>query len=477
MAHDVFISYSSKDKPIADGICANLEAAGLRCWIAPRDIGPGEEWPKAITNAIAKSQVMVLVFSSNSNASSDVGREIVLAASHNLIIIPFKIENVEPEPGKQYYLAQTHWLEAMNPPTKAQIRSLVDRVRMIIPPLETNAIVQPEPVLPTAKEQPGKPAPDVKRNWFRREYLWIGLALLLVALTVIFGSKLAGTPANPAAPPTLAATETSQPDPTGTVPPTIPSTLTPNPTTLPTTTPGLGSTRVRYRDEMVMVFVPAGDFIMGSDHGDPDEQPVHTVSLEAFWIDQTEVTNAMFLKCVIAGICSVQNNTGSSTRTEYFRNSQYDEFPMINLSWEAAEDYCKQAGARLPSEAEWEKAARGTDGRTYPWGNESPDETYLNFNMNVKDTVAVGSYPLGASPYGALDMAGNVWEYVADYYGATYYSNSPASNPTGPVSGNYRVIRGGAGNSYAGAIRTSSRDTFVIRDGDNFIGFRCADSP
>lgn len=218
MPHDIFISYSSKDKPIADGICASLEAAGLRCWIAPRDIAAGEEWPKAITNAIAKSQVMVLVFSSHSNASSDVGREIVLAASQNLIIIPFKIENVEPEAGKKYYLAQTHWLEAMNPPTKAQIKSLVDRVRIIIPPFDSKPMAQPEPVPPPANQHHNEPAPAVKPGWFRRSYLWVGIPLLFIILAVIFWPKIRGTTIKLTATttmittvPTLAVTESFQP--------------------------------------------------------------------------------------------------------------------------------------------------------------------------------------------------------------------------------------------------------------------------
>jgi hypothetical protein len=133
MAHDVFISYSAQDKPIADAICANIEAAGVRCWISPRDIAPGEDWPAAIATAISQSRIMVLVFSTSSNASDDVGREIILAANHRLVIIPFKIDNVEPEPGKQYYLARTHWLDAVNPPTQAQINALVERVKMLVP--------------------------------------------------------------------------------------------------------------------------------------------------------------------------------------------------------------------------------------------------------------------------------------------------------------------------------------------------------
>ncbi len=136
MAHDVFISHSGKDKAIADAICANLEAAGFRCWIAPRDIAPGEDWPTAITRGISQSSVMVLVFSAYSNSSEEVSRELFLAANSKLVIIPFKIGNVEPEPGKLYYLARTHWMDAINPPTQEQIQELVNRVKVLVPPRE-----------------------------------------------------------------------------------------------------------------------------------------------------------------------------------------------------------------------------------------------------------------------------------------------------------------------------------------------------
>jgi tetratricopeptide (TPR) repeat protein len=137
MVHDVFISYSSKDKPVTDYICANIEAAGICCWIAPRDIAPGEDWPTAIANAIPLCHVMVLVFTANSNASKDVSNEIHLAANNNLVIIPFKIENVQPEPGKNYYLARTHWLDAVNPPTQKQISTLISRVKALLSVTET----------------------------------------------------------------------------------------------------------------------------------------------------------------------------------------------------------------------------------------------------------------------------------------------------------------------------------------------------
>ena len=475
MAHDIFISHSSKDKPIADGICANLEAAGLRCWIAPRDIAAGEDWPTAITTAISHSRVMVLIFSASSNASEDVGREIILAANHKLVIIPFMIDNTEPEPGKQYYLARTHWLEAMNPPTKAQIKILVERVKAIVTPVDTNAIIQPAQSPQPVIEKPSILFPLDKPGWIRFAYLWIGMALLLIVLAVSFWLKLQAMTAPPTASPTVPLTETTLPSPSPTLPVLTP-TRTPNPTPKANPTPGLGSTNVRYKDGMVMVYVPAGDFIMGSDYGDLDEKPVHTVTLPSFWIDQTEVTNAMYAKCIAAGKCDLPRVNASSTRSNYFSNPEYADFPVINVMWGSAHRYCSWAGARLPTEAEWEKAARGTDGRTYPWGNESPNESLLNYSMNIKDTVAVGSYPSGASPYGALDMAGNVWDYVADYYSDTYYSISPSSNPKGPVTGKYIVIRGGAGNSFESAIRASSRNKFTLGNETDFIGFRCADN-
>jgi hypothetical protein len=192
MPHDVFISHSNKDKLIADGICANLEAAGIRCWIAPRDIGPGEDWPASITTAISESLVMVLVFSASSNASADVSREIILAANANLTIIPFKIEEVKPEPGKQYYLARTHWLEAMNPPTKDQIKKLVERVAMLVPAGETTGIVRPEvDHEQTIREKPRvKPTLTNKKTWVRRSNLWIAILPLLLILAIVFWPKI-----------------------------------------------------------------------------------------------------------------------------------------------------------------------------------------------------------------------------------------------------------------------------------------------
>jgi eukaryotic-like serine/threonine-protein kinase len=219
---------------------------------------------------------------------------------------------------------------------------------------------------------------------------------------------------------------------------------------------------------------------MGSDSGFSDMQPVHTVYLDAYWIDQTEVTNGMYAKCVQAGICEPPSNTSDNrfSRTEegYYGTARYFVYPVIYVNWNSAVAYCKWAGARLPTEAEWEKAARGTDGRLYPWGNGISSNNLLNYYYTYGDgTTAVGSYPSGASPYGAQDMAGNVAEWVNDWYSETYYNGSPASNPQGPSSGNFRVIRGGSFTSgWDSYVTTTDRDYKVPGTSDFAIGFRCA---
>src|ERR1700690_331192 len=157
-------------------------------------------------------------------------------------------------------------------------------------------------------------------------------------------------------PPTFTPTSTFTP-----VPPTFAPTLTP--------TPGLGSTYTSPKDGMVIVYVPAGNFPMGSNDGRPDQAPVHTVSLDAFWIDQTDATNAMYAKCVDASACKQPADLGSATHDSYFGNSQFDNYPVINVDWNMADTYCKWAGRQLPTEAQWEKAARGPNGNAYPWGN------------------------------------------------------------------------------------------------------------
>jgi serine/threonine-protein kinase len=234
--------------------------------------------------------------------------------------------------------------------------------------------------------------------------------------------------------------------------------------------------RLSEIDGMELVHIPAGKLIMGFGTGSSGESPAHEIMLDDYWIDRTEVTNAQYILCADAGVCAPPVSNGSYARPDYHTNPAYANYPVIYVNHEQATTYCSWAGRRLPSEAEWEKAARGTDERIYPWGNNAPSPNLLNFNRNVGDTSAVGSYPDGASPYGVLDMAGNVVEWVADWYDARYYLSSPSQNPPGPVQGTERVLRGGSWEEpNLARIRVVYR-TFRQPQArsERFIGFRCA---
>jgi formylglycine-generating enzyme required for sulfatase activity len=236
--------------------------------------------------------------------------------------------------------------------------------------------------------------------------------------------------------------------------------------------PQAGTTRVREKDGAVMVYVPAGEFLMGSGDYEGDasknEKPRHKVYLDDYWIDRTPVTNAMYHKAVEAGACTKPHDT------KHYDDPKYADHPVVFIDWQQAQAYCRWVGGRLPSEAQWEKAARGTDGRIYPWGNQSPDKSLSNYGRIVGDTMPVGSYPKGASPYGVLDMAGNVWEWVNDWYAENYYKVSPVRNPAGPEKGDRRVLRGGAFD----LNRVSSRCAYRVRINPlgryDYDGFRLA---
>jgi formylglycine-generating enzyme required for sulfatase activity len=297
------------------------------------------------------------------------------------------------------------------------------------------------------------------------------------------------------------------------------------------TEPGVGDTRVRAADGMAMVYVPAGEFRMGTGglewirrpessrdrervgpfgaYGFPDERPQHRVYLDAFWMDRTEVTVSMFRTFVqdtgyettaerqgwgkpwtagpmesewphVAG-ADWQHPRGPESQAE-------DDHPVAQVSWEDAAAYCEWAGGSLPTEAQWAKACRGTDGRMWPWGDtfeanrassceaQCPIERWKDdrFDDGYAFTSPAGSFPDGASPYGALDMAGNLWEWVADWYGEETYGHSPYENPTGPESGTVRAMRGGSWYD-TGVWKTCTvRHQNPAWDLYDDVGFRCA---
>jgi formylglycine-generating enzyme required for sulfatase activity len=248
----------------------------------------------------------------------------------------------------------------------------------------------------------------------------------------------------------------------------------------PTATPTPTNTPVADNSE---VLIPAGPFQMGCDSGNDScayyEQPLHTVTLSAYSIDKYEVTNHRYKACVDAGGCTAPEADFSMTRNPYYNTTTYAYYPVIIVDWNQAATFCAWDGKRLPTEAEWEKAARGNkDTRIFPWGNSAPDCTKANIYISdtcfwVGDTSAVGAYPKGASPYGVMDMTGNTAEWVSDWWQADYYSMSPASNPTGPATGTYRVLRGGAWDNVAREARLAGRSNHDPGSGFLEGGFRC----
>jgi formylglycine-generating enzyme required for sulfatase activity len=445
-AHQVFISYASdnvnsttSDRQVADQICTALESQGIRCWIAHRDILPGNPWMEAITDAVDQTKIIVLVFSANTEKSKWVKDEIGLALEEDKTIIPFRIQEVYPQRALKLLKVRCHWMHAFTPPLEKHIESLVNIV---------SRHLGLEPAIPVKKEElKEKPGADQVKPAARE-------------ITPVKENKK------------------EAPDMPGDVKKviSIAHKVEKNKN---------GFWEAYYQDGIVMVYVPPGEFMMGQTAeekkwlidqiGEKDynsyyerETPLHKVYLDGYWIGKHEVTFAQYDR-----YCNDIKKEKPDDRSWGRENR-----PVINVSWTEAVAYCEWLSQKiglqfnLPTEAQWEKAARGSDQRKYPWGSREPDKDLANFSGNVGKTTPVGSYPTGASPYGLLDMAGNVWEWCSDWYEAGYYKNSPLKNPAGPDSGSDRVVRGGSWDYYARDLRCAYRIDFGPSNRDFSLGFR-----
>jgi formylglycine-generating enzyme required for sulfatase activity len=495
MAHEVFISHSSKDKPFADAVCAGLESRGVRCWIAPRDVLPGISWSEAIVDAVNECSVFLLILTSNSNSSKQTINEVDIAVNHNKTIVPFRMEDFQPTGSMEYFLGNLHWLDALSPGLEEHITKLVDYVLKI---LEVNKSKDQKAAglapagevvldnsLPEGKKIISNPPVKKQKTGLLKIFgAAAGLVVLaVIAAFVLLNQKQPIAQASVETPTVLATaavlflppTETASPEPTvqqALQETAIPVVVEASPTA--TATPGVGTTQTSGKDGMTQMYVPAGTFTMGSDLGQSDESPVHQVVLSAYWIDKTEVTNAMFAQCVRDQVCKKPLISASAGRANYYISAEFADYPVIGITFDAAKTYCEWAGRRLPTEAEWEKAARGLEANNYPWGNTNPSCSVTNFSTCVGDTEKVGSYANGASAFGALDMAGNVFEWVSDLYQQTYYETGPLVNPVGPEEGSYQIARGGAWNSNDNFLRSSNRTMMAANNNSNNVGFRCA---
>ncbi|MDX1663992.1 MAG: bifunctional serine/threonine-protein kinase/formylglycine-generating enzyme family protein [Candidatus Promineifilaceae bacterium] len=343
---------------------------------------------------------------------------------------------------------------------------------------------------PIAHSAPARRLPEQKRREIEQKTMLglLGLLALIVAagiglLTLGPNPLLAGEEAASAATATtqaqvIAALTAVAPTPTATAPPT------PQPTATPA--PFITNTGSR------MLFIPGGLFRLGDDEGAPDEQPARVVRLAPFFIDETEVTNRAYLQCVVAEVCKPPANSSSAFYGDYYGNPAYADYPVVYVNWEQARTFCEWRDARLPSEAEWERAA-GFEAETgvkveYPWGDEFDGRrlNYCDVNCHLtekrdvtyddgyRDTAPVGNYTEGRSPAGLYDTLGNVMEWTSDWYDRNYYSYAPDQNPMGPAEGFSRSVRGGSWISSRDALSVSARNFYPPTEVRTNIGFRCA---
>jgi len=374
----------------------------------------------------------------------------------------------------------------------------------LTPESQVNLIVEPNPRLieglqeKSEKKFAGVTAKPNQAKRLPTSLYWIIGATLAIILPLIFliranlSSSVPGAEIDPStALPTDASiilTEVSA----GTSAVSIVPTNTNSPTSTPEPTIETYSTRVRKIDGMEQVFVPAGSFTMGSDYEEEREKPQHTVWLDDYWIDTYEVTNAQYAMCVSAGACNAPDYRNSLTQDKYYGNTSFDNYPVLFVSWYDASDYCGWVGGKLPTEAEWEKAARGDqDARMFPWGNNFASNyanlcdrnctmswKNSNYDDGYIDTAPVTSFPDGVSQYGAMNMAGNICEWVADWYKVDYFYNKQDwSEPIGPTSGSTRVIKGGSWYDDTDILRVSARYGFDPNKSFYDVGFRCVIQP
>lgn len=252
------------------------------------------------------------------------------------------------------------------------------------------------------------------------------------------------------------------------LPPTDAPIIEPTATLAPVTLAGAQSgATMKWIDGSTLTYIPISEFIMGNDDFNA---PVHNVTLDGYWIYTTKVTNRMFAQCVALGACTPPTQEIGGA---VYSNPEYANHPVVGVTWDQSQTYCAWSQGQLPTEAQWEKAARGENGNIYPWGGSDPACNILSFGYCNGSTSEVNAFKDGISPYGLYDMAGNVFEWTSDWYSETYYAESAMVNPSGPESGEYRVVRGSSFESYPDQINLGIRHFNTSANHRRDIGFRC----
>ena len=434
----VFISYSRKDITFIDRLAADLKNAGIDVWYDVSGIAGGARWRTEIENALRNCQYVIVVLSPDSILSEWVEREFLFSSNLKRKIIPLMYRACE----LPLNYVDLNYIDVQGENYSRNFDELLKALRV-------SSTTPPQSVSNT-----GKPA-------FRWTTPFLALAGGGALLAIIMGAFLLRSLLTPDAVATerVAATDVIA----ASTLTSVPLSPTPAPATL-TDTQGLK-----------MVLVPAGKFILGSGNGDFNARPVQEVDLDAFYMDIYEVTNASYEACVDARQCTPPALNGLGGFLEhYYDDPQYANYPVVYVTWFQARSYCGWRGAELPTEAQWEKSARGADGLPYPWGQYIACEQANYFGCSGLPSP-VGSLSAGESPYGVYDLSGNVWEWVADWYSDTYYQTSPfPANPTGPQAGLLRVLRGGSFVDDENSQRAFNRNRDLPENFNWNIGFRCA---
>ncbi len=459
----VFICHSKLDGPAAQELFIYLNDREAAPWLDSKSLIGGQDWRQEISAEINKSDAIVICLSRNSlNKEGYIQTEIKYALEKakevpkgNIFIIPVKLEECDVP----FELQEYHWVNLFETDGYERLlKSLQTRARQLagitVPRSEPVSRLEREALFPVKEKQVETPAPNPlkssaptsskKRSVFPSWGYAVGVIVLAGFGVGLWASGKISPASSPSSTQTADVAAQEQ-------------------------LPAIKDAT----DGMTLIHIPAGRFTMGDDNV-AGAGPVHEVYVSAFRMDEHEVTNAQYQLCVNDGACQSPSTVKSSTRSSYYNNSTYSNYPVIDVSWNDANAYCKWAGRRLPTEAEWEKAARGTNALTYPWGDAAPSDGRLNFNNKGGDTVKVAIKLSGVSPYGLFDMAGNVAEWVSDRYSETYYSVSPSIDPQGPESGDMRVLRGGSWKSDAAAVSTFTRVALPPGGRSDSIGFRCA---
>jgi formylglycine-generating enzyme required for sulfatase activity len=440
----IFISYASEDAPVADRIRTGLEQAGLVCWIAPRDIEPGTSFPAAITAAISGCTAQVLLLTAQANASRHVLSEVELAFNAGKPILAVLVGKVAPSPDLQYFISTSHWFDADSTFDDSDLAKL----RLDIEKLVSGARRRPSPPV----------VPPVA--WYERPAVMAAVvAGVLIAGTMIYVVSRrepapAPVPEAATAPPAAAPSVTPPPAAT----PSSPAPAVPAASATVSTPPASPRSKLNTADGQTYVWIPPGSFAMGCSSGDgdceSDEMPTHTVRIRrGFWLGRTEVTRGQYEKRV-----KPQPRPDGATSND----------PAVNVDWSEAKAYCAAIGGRLPTEAEWEYAARaGSRDRYY-----DTLSAVAWFENNSDDH----SHPVGRkapNAYGLHDMLGNVYEWVLDRYYNTYDDTTEEiEEPLAPNAS--AVARGGAWHSAAKDVRVSNRFAAPKDYADANVGVRCA---